>query len=1434
MTIGSGLWIPAGVIHRHNASTSLDDGAGDTRRVRVSLSMSDPPRPLRDVQITAPEGTQLAELVDVLANGPGMAVRPATVWSGSRGLEPTARLGGPGLRNGAILRFGGPSRQTSTSAPLQVAVVGGPDAGKVVPLTRSETVVGRASSCDLPLSDPEVSRRHLALAVTRSGIRVRDLRSTNGTRIEGHWIDPPESAASIGDTIQLGDSTLAVTCAHEGAAALTSATDGTLLVNRPPSAGAEASVGEIDYPDDRDRPSTPHIPWLAALLPAALGVALAVIFHAAQYLAFALLSPVMLMGSAAGDRWRWWRGHRRAAARLAQQQADVNRRSAELLIDETLSRRRSHPDAASVLRTASVPDCRVWERRLDQPGFGTVRLGLADQASRLKARRGGNRVSAGILRSVPFTVNLRAESVGLAGPFDVARSCARWLVGQLAVAHSPADLRFVFLVSDSSEEAWTWTRWLPHDRSVAVSPSEHAATTAALRSLVDTRLTDRGTRTTNSWSGPWTVLVVDPSGDLVDVPGLVRLLGDGTQVGVSGICVDDRIRRLPASCSTVAAVDDGTGTSFVVRRPDSSVVRRVSADQVTTHWAERVARGLAPLADAGGDTSATIPATCFLFDLLGLDRGNLRSAIVEYWRSGAGRPRTAVGLSAQGLVELDLISDGPHVLVAGTTGSGKSEFLRSLVAGLSIANGPGDIALLLIDYKGGATFADCGQLPHTVGVVTDLDAHLTRRVLRSLDAELRRREVLFARVGARDLDQYRRTIRPHASLHRLVLIVDEFAALAEELPDFLDGLIDIAQRGRSLGIHLVLATQRPGGVISPEIRANTALRVALRVTDPNESADVIGTTAAAAIDKNRPGRACVRTGSTVIEMQTGRVADAAQSTQRIRVESLDRWGRPITTVPSDFGRTDLQLLADAAQEATVITDARLPNPPWLPPLPDTLPIGAIVDGSPDLVPVGMVDLPDTQQQMPLLLDLSRAGPYLVIGAAGSGRTTFLNTAVAAAASRLSSESLQVYAIDCAGGGLQALVDLPHCVAVLSRDDFEAVERLIARLTLMAAERRIDQANEFPVGAADVAAQTTQHNLMLVLDGWESFVSASDEHDGGRTVDALLSLLRDAASIGMTVLITGDRTTLAPRLAGIVSRRFVLRLVDRADFALAGIPPHRVPLRMPPGRAIRSDDHAEAQFAVLGCDPSYTEQCRAIAGIAAATKPRAIAPVINLRPLPRRVRLAALGPVDLERPTLGVGGDGAEPIRLNLFAGPGTFLVAGPPRSGRTTALTVLGMQLNSANIEILVAAPTRSELARFAYSAGVPVWNVDADPDLLTVASRERRVILVDDAEMFVDTAVGAALTDIVRRTGADQVVVVAARTDDLAVSYRGLQFEVQRGRTGLLLQPAAADGEVFGVRLKRSRTSVLPGRGLLVGNVPRLTGLAVPGGLIPVQVATP
>jgi len=431
-----------------------------------------------------------------------------------------------------------------------------------------------------------------------------------------------------------------------------------------------------------------------------------------------------------------------------------------------------------------------------------------------------------------------------------------------------------------------------------------------------------------------------------------------------------------------------------------------------------------------------------------------------------------LGAGYDGLFRLDLRRDGPHALVAGTTGAGKSEFLQTLVAALAVANRADELTFVLVDYKGGSAFSECAKLPHTVGMVTDLDTHLVSRALTSLGAELRRREHLLAVPGAKDIEDYGALRRRDPSLPampRLVLVIDEFASLVAELPDFVTGLVSIAQRGRSLGIHLVLATQRPSGVVSPEIRANTNLRIALRVTDDMESKDVIDAGDAARIPKTTPGRGYARTGhSTLMPFQAGRVGGARPG----RAGAVARpaplawpvpWrlvGQPTPVRPrigggpqTDEGDTDLSDLVAAILQADRSADVPSQPSPWLPALPDVVPVSALpaepvpADGPAPLVaPWALEDHPDRQEQAGRPYRLGVDGHLFVIGGPRSGRSTTLRTIVGSLAQRVSARDLHLYALDCGNGALLPLEALPHTGVVVSRTQVERADRLIRRLS----------------------------------------------------------------------------------------------------------------------------------------------------------------------------------------------------------------------------------------------------------------------------------------------------------------------------------------------------------------------------------------------------
>ena len=394
----------------------------------------------------------------------------------------------------------------------------------------------------------------------------------------------------------------------------------------------------------------------------------------------------------------------------------------------------------------------------------------------------------------------------------------------------------------------------------------------------------------------------DGSRRLRSLPGAIQVLREGPQVGVYSICLDADERLLPAECQAVtAAGPDGT---LIVQQMNGLAVDAGTAG--ARH--SRMGGPAGPVDRAGPGRQRQRRCR----------RAARRLPAAGHSRPGAARRRGDRGTLAgvrpvhpggdRGVLRrarsgIDLSRDGPHALIAGTTGAGKSELLQTLIASLACANRPDAMTFVLVDYKGGSAFKDCVRLPHVTGMVTDLDAHLTQRALASLSAELTRRERILAAAGVKDIEEYteragREPRRP--PLPRLVIVIDEFASLARDLPDFVTGLVGIAQRGRSLGIHLILATQRPSGVVSADIRANTNLRIALRMTDAAESADVIDAPDAAHIARAVPGRGYVRLGhASLVPFQAGRIggrrpgADPGAAA-RPRVTPLD-WaalGRP--------------------------------------------------------------------------------------------------------------------------------------------------------------------------------------------------------------------------------------------------------------------------------------------------------------------------------------------------------------------------------------------------------------------------------------------------------------------------------------------------------------------------------------------------------------
>lgn len=1465
--------------------------------MRLTLTLERAGAPALDIIATVDASATVGDLARAMAAGdPDRAVAPAgplslrVLSAGGAGtlLDPGAALSNAGLRSGSRVR----AEQVSADlvapgagrgpAAAVLRVLSGPDRGKEFPLPVGTTVVGRGPEADVRLADPMVSKRHARVTIG-DVVEIADLGSANGLVVEG--VPLPRLPLDGSTVVALGDTSISVV--PLGRPSVAASGGPAIEFVRSPRVVPPLTEVEVALPAPPRPPSPRRFPFVAMVAPLLMGAVLFLTTRNTLSLIFIALSPVIMVGTWLDATITARRQHAQGAQRFTAAVDDARAEVEGAHRVERALRLATYPSSAEVAEAVASLGPLLWCRRPEHDEYLAVRVGIGSGAS--VCRTTGTEVregttderraiselasAAATVDGVPIIARLRSGgALGLAGPREEAVGLARAVMLQLVGLHSPAELTVAALISPRTRPDWEWLAWLPHCGPVhspvgpnvlADDPATGSQLLAALEELVAARsgapgAASRPPRMRGRESGadgdvdppnpPVVVLLVEDSVP-VDRSRLTVLAEAGPDAGVYVIWVAAGVQDLPAACREFVLVGaDGSGSAGFVR--PGRHVHPVQVEQLDAASAGALARAMAPVEDAGAVVAdeSGLPQTVSFLALAGRELATSPQVQVERWResgsllpaagASAGRGgslRALVGQTAAEPMILDLRAQGPHALVGGTTGSGKSEFLQSWVLGLATAHSPQRVTFLLVDYKGGAAFADCVNLPHTVGLVTDLSPHMVRRALTSLRAELRYREHLLNRKKAKDLPALERTGDPETP-PSLVIVVDEFAALATEVPEFVDGVVDVAQRGRSLGLHLILATQRPAGVIRDNLRANTNLRIALRMADVDDSNDVLGSPMAAHVDPALPGRAAVRTGpGRIVPFQSAYAgASSADVAPQVRVEIQElgfgrgaRWatGEPATAGESN-AESDITRVVRTVSAAADAVGLELPRKPWLPVLAPAYDLAKMRQRTDTELAVGIVDDPHHQEQRTAYFFPDVEGNLAVYGAGGSGKSVALRTLAVAAGVTPRGGPVHVFALDFGGGGLSPLEVLPHVGAVIAGDDSERVGRLLTQIRDLVDERASRYARHRSATITEYrlnSGHREEPRVLVLIDGFGAF-RQEYETQVGRTAlyQAFQQILLDGRAVGVHVALSADRPGTVPTaISSAVQRTIALRQADDGAYVILGAPRDVLGATSPPGRGIDLPSGLELQVAVLGGRQSLVEQSRALDRLAAS-----IPDDPSLRPAPVRrldeVIPAESLPVDVDGlPVLGVADDTLAPVG---FAPSGTFLVSGPTSSGRSTAV----LSLAGAIRRWRPTTRIHHVAGRTSPLTGLPVWTrserqLDAIVDLarevlveVSVPADEGRppvVVVIEAISDFLGTPAEAPLTEVIKQAKRNGHFVLAEADSSSWGSSWPLVVEVRSGRRGIALQPDQMDGDLlFRTAFPRvARAEFPPGRGLAV-----------------------
>ncbi|MGQ4516499.1 type VII secretion protein EccCa [Streptomyces sp. DW26H14] len=1198
----------------------------------------------------------------------------------------------------------------------------------------------------------------------------------------------------------------------------------TVVVKRPPRAsGPQAPEGQIELaePPVLGEQAAAGLSSALAFLPMALGAgAMGMMFTVGSrspstFMMSGMMGVSMLsmglgqLGRKGAERKRKMRAERRDYLRYL---AQLRTRARQAAAEQRAAASWDNPRPADLWSLAS--GTRLWERRGGNHDFGRVRIGVGSSRAGLELVPPETRpvedlepLTAVSLRrftkafqsvgQVPVSVPLRHfTSVEFAGDGPAALGLLRAMLGQLVVLHGPDELRVAVLTDTVGREEWNWLKWLPHNahahqedeagplRLVAEDPDE-------LLGLVGAEVADRpeyGSGSPPRVTEPLIVVVAYR----VRIPETCRLLTGGIHNVVlldatGGMTGGPHVLRL--------TVRDGEVEYPVA---DGSVTAR--ADTLTRTTAEDLARQLAPMRTGGGVELVEEPLeTDFdLGSLLGV-RDPRSFDVAALWRTRAAqsaRLRVPIGITEDNeVLELDLKESaqtgmGPHGLLIGATGSGKSELVRTLVIGLAATHSSDVLNFVLVDFKGGATFLNMDRLPHTSAVITNLadELHLVDRMRDSLNGEMIRRQEVLRESGHSSLFDYEKARlagAPLAPLPSLLIVVDEFSELLANKPEFVELFVTIGRLGRSLGVHLLLASQRLDEGRIHRVEGHLSYKIALRTFSSMESRSVIGVGSAYELPSApgngylkvdttnlarfkaayvsgpcpvtaaaRPAEAALGPGQVVafgMEQRVPRALDAPEAPDAFQTagERFAQGAGPLSEPAGDDEESLLDVLIERLEGA---------GPParqvWLPPLesppsldqllPGIVPDperGMTVGDYPGLgglrVPIGMVDRPFEQLRELLVADLSGADGHLALaGAPQTGKSTMLRTLMLSLALTHTPREVQFYCLDFGGGGLQSTAGLPHVGSIATRMERDRVQRTVEELTQLLevreqrfTERGLESMRAYRQARDRGEIDDPYGDVFLVVDNWSTIKQDFEDLE-----PRITDLAARGLSFGLHVVASAVRwSEIRPRARDLFGTKLELRLGDAMESEFGSKLAKSVPPQA--GRGL-----TKSRFHFMGALPRL-DSFSGAEGLTEATKAAVAeidafwtgAPAPGVRLLPVRLPLDRLPrPEGDLRVCLGWDEQRLSPVWHDFATAP-HLMVFGDAETGKTNVLRV---------VIDAITRRYRPEEARILLA--------DTRRDLLAVVPEEYRVGFAVDGEALTSLVDSAAVSVGKRIPGPD------------------------------------------------------------------------------------